>query len=54
MLPLYGIHAREKIDHEVVNCGCPPAQLKGEADNGGHQGDALPNPHPTLARKEDQ
>ena len=44
----------KKSDHEVANCVCPPAQPKNDADNGDHQGDSLPNPHPTLPRKEDQ
>ena len=44
----------KKSDHDVANCVCPPAQPKDDADNGDHQGDSLPNPHPTLPRKEDQ
>ena len=54
MLPLYGIHARVKINHGVANCVCPPAQPKDDAGNEDHQGDSLLNPHPTLPRKEDQ
>ena len=44
----------KKIDHEVANCVCPPANPKDDADNEDHQGDSLPNPHHTLPRKEDQ
>ena len=44
----------KKINHEVANCVCPPAQPNDDADNGDHQGESLPNPHHTLLRKGDQ
>ena len=48
------MRGKKKINHEVANCVCPPAQSNDDADNGDHQGKSLPNPHHTLPRKGDQ